>query len=150
MNYVQYDPQHLSQLDITLTGGDFFSIPRHMPGRLTSEDYVFFKWPRGFNPAEYTIVVSANDTAGSPIRRISPLKSQVELPFTIIDAYGMIGVLPNTNSRKPAFWERLNRGSTYYIPDVGTSSGVHSMERHGVLTSGVFAPNLISYKFAEQ
>jgi hypothetical protein len=126
------------QTDITLTGGEFLSLPRMLPGRLNTEDFVFFHWPPHLNPKDYTVVISTNDTAGPIYRKISPLMNQVNLPFVQTDAYATIGVIPTTDGRKSQFWSRLNRGSTYGIPNVPLNTGMqYNMQRHGVLTSAV-------------
>lgn len=134
---------HRTQLDITRFAGPTFSIPKQMPGRILSDDFVFFSWAQSINPADYWVAISSNDTSGPIFRKIAPLDRQVELPYVHIDAYGMLVVLPATNENLPRFIARLSRGSTYVIPDVKGKPGTYQMGRHGVLTSGVATSNLV-------
>lgn len=129
---------HRVQCDITYSGQDFLSLPRFLPGRLNTDDFVFFNWPNNFNSSGYHVVISTNDVAGPTYRRISKLAGQVEVPFVQLDAYAVIGVIHETNENKPQFWSRLNRGSTYSIPEVSQNRGAkYEMTRHGVLTAAV-------------
>lgn len=130
----------LQQLDIPFSHGHFFHLPKGLPGRVNTDDFVFFNLPAGLNPVEYSVVVSSIDTSGPPLRTIGSLQESVELPFVQYGAHGKILVIPKRNPNLPSFFARLNRGSTYTIPDVrgkhrpGMS---HEMIRHGVLTAGV-------------
>jgi len=134
-----YHP-HSLQADITLAGNKFISIPRETPGRLNTDDFVFFNWPSTVNPNEYTVVVESMDTAGAQYRKVAPLSKQINLPFVQFDAHALIGVIPNHDERKPQFWARLNRGSTYQLPTVPRgASGKFTMQLHGVITASVNA-----------
>lgn len=87
------------------------------------------------------VAVETIDTSNpqSPIRTIGPLRGEVELPHVHFDAYGTIYVLPSVDPRKPTFYARLNRGSTYTIPDVSRArqpGGKYEMRRHGMLVAG--------------
>ena len=142
--YFPSEGSHLYQLDIPRTSGNFFSIPKHSPGRVNTDDFVFFVWPHNFNFQDYTVVMSSNDVAGPQFRKIGPMGRQIELPYVHIDAYGTIGVIPTLNPNLPQFWGRLNRGSTYEIPLV-SSPGKYTMKRiGGVLTSAVSVSNIIN------
>lgn len=105
------------QLDILATRPDWFTLPRHLPMRLSGEDFVFFTWPCGLDPEKYTVVVEVLDTSGAPYRGIGKLKKSVELPHVQYGWHSRIGVLPDTEEL-PAFEAELVRGSTYEIPDV--------------------------------
>jgi hypothetical protein len=141
-----YNP-HPQQLDITLSGQDFLSIPEHMPGRLNTDDFVYFEYSNLRDPNNYTVVISSNDTSGSQFRSIGPLRKFVKLPFVQLDAYGVIGLVPNNDHTKPQFWGRLNRASTYVVPSVGGKPGKYALERHGVLTAAVSDSHLLdSYR----
>lgn len=131
------------QLEISLTSQWFGEIPKYMPMRLNTDDFVFFTWPQHLNPQNFMVVMSVNSTAGSLYRSIGPLKKQVELPYNKFDAYAVIGVIPKSDPRLPSFWQRLNRASTYHIPHNYVPGGQHMMARSGVLTSAVTLDNLL-------
>lgn len=144
-SYRGYDPRyHPTQLDITYSSGHFFSLPKNLPGRLNTDDFVFFKWQNNIQAMEYDVVISSNDTAGPRFRKIGSLDVQLKLPEVILDADALIGVIPKKDRSKPSFWGRLNRASTYSIPRVPMRPGQYSLERHGVLTSAVSHSNLAS------
>lgn len=130
----------LQQLDIPFSHGHFFHLPKNLPGRVNTDDFIFFNIPAGIDASDYTVVVSSIDTSGPPLRTIGMLSESVELPFVHYGAHGKVMVIPTRNPNLPSFFSRLNRGSTYSIPDVrrkhqpGMS---HEMIRHGVLTAGV-------------
>lgn len=130
----------LQQLDIPFSHGHFFHLPKSTPGRVNTDDFVFFNIPAGLKKTDYTVVVSSLDTSGGPLRTIGALQDSVELPFVQYGAHGKLLVIPTHNPHLPSFFARLNRGSTYTIPDVRgkhTPGMTHEMTRHGVLTAGV-------------
>jgi hypothetical protein len=99
------------------------------------------------NPADYMVVVDTLDTSNprAPYRTIGQLRGEVELPHVQFDAYASIYVMPKIDPNRPTFYARLNRGSTYDIPDVSgecKSGGKYEMRRHGMLTAGVDQSNL--------
>lgn len=119
------------QLDIVWTNPQWFTLPRHLPGRLSATDFVFFRWCGDLNPADYTVVVESLDTAGPRFRSIGQLRREVELPHVMFDWHAQIGVVPNRPSL-PSFEAELVRGSTYVIPSTHGRNGRFQMERHGV------------------
>lgn len=126
------------QLDIPLSNGKFFNISKHVPGRVMTDDFVFFNNYNGIiDPSKYGVYMSSNDMAAeSPLRFISPLQMRVELPHVHLDAYAKVYVQPlNKDKRLPFYVGRLNRGSTYSVPHINTP-GTHQLHMHGVLTSG--------------
>lgn len=122
------------QLDIIATNPGTFTIPRHVAGRLTAQDFIYFHWPASFDPSRYTVAVESLDTAGPPFRGISKLKKTVELPHVMYGWHVRVGVLPDSD-RLPAFEAELGRASTYIIPETGRANGRFQMERHGGYTS---------------
>ena len=131
--------QHL-QFDMPLSNGKFFSLPKHIPGRVNMDDFIFFTIPKDINIEKYVVAVDTLDTSGSSLRVISSLSDQVELPHVHQDAYARVAVIPRTDETLPVFYARLNRGSTYIIPP-GLSKDrkigmKYEMERHGTLTAG--------------
>lgn len=134
-------PQDFVQLDIPFSNANFFVIPKHMPGRVRVDDYIFFSYPPNMNPDDYMVVVQSLDTSNpSILRTIGPLRVNVELPHVMFDAYSSIFVMPKADPKKPTFYSRLNRGSTYHIQDVFAihRPGMkHEMVRHGMLSAGV-------------
>ncbi len=135
------------QLDLPLSGGKFYSIPKHIPGRVNVDDFVFFNYPSNVNPSDYEVVITTLDTSqpSSHLRRIGPLRTNVELPHVHFDAYASIYVMPKSDPTKHTWYARLNRGSTYTLPAV---SGIHrhgvkhEMYRSGVLSAGADVSNL--------
>lgn len=133
--------QKIVQLDTPFSNGRFFSLPKFLPGRVNVDDFVFFNYPHTMDPNEYMIALETLDTSNphAPVRTIGPLRSEAELPHVHYDAYASIFVLPKVDPLKPTFYARLNRGSTYSIPDVSRShqpGGKYEMRRHGMLTAG--------------
>lgn len=141
---IGYDPRyHPTQLDIPYSSANFFTLPENLPGRLNTDDFIFFKWQQNINPMEYDVIISSNDTAGSPWRNLGSLNVQIKLPEVYFDADSQIGVVPKRDSSKPSFWGRLNRASTYSIPLVKSYPALkYNLERHGVLTAAVGKSNL--------
>lgn len=133
---------HQVQLDIPYSSGHFFSLPENLPGRLNTDDFIFFRWQQNISPMEYDVVISSNDTSGAPFRTIGSLGQQVKLPQVYLDADAMVGVIPKRDPSKPSFWGRLNRASTYDIPLVSSRYGKYNLSRHGVLTAAVSMSNL--------
>lgn len=133
--------QTMVQLDIPFSNGKFFSLPKFLPMRVNVDDFLFFNVPQSMNPMDYMVAVETLDTSnpGSPIRTIGPLRDAVELPHTQFDAYGAVYIFPRIDPTKPTFFSRLNRGSTYDIPDISRvhrPGGKYEMRRHGMLTAG--------------
>jgi hypothetical protein len=137
---------HHIQLDQPFSNGKFYSLPKHLPGRVNVDDFVFFHYPASMNPDDFSVVVDTLDTSGpTHLRKIGPLRPNVELPFVHYDAYASIYVIPNNDPRKHTYYSRLSRGSTYYIPEINGvhRPGVkHEMFRSGVLNSGTDSSNL--------
>jgi hypothetical protein len=119
------------QLDILATRADWFTLPRHVPGRLNAEDFVFFDWPRTLNNCRYTVVVEVLDNAGPTYRGIGKLQKSVELPHVQYDWHARIALVPDSTTM-PVFESELNRGSTYVVPDVGKANGRFQMVSHGM------------------
>jgi hypothetical protein len=134
--------QKVQQLDLPLSNAHFGILPKNLPGRMWTDDFVYFNFPDNIRPGDYMIATTTLDTSGSPLRTIGPLKTTVELPQVIFDAYGTILVFPRDNPNLPTFFARLNRGSSYLIPDVRQThkKGMkHEMRRiGGILTAGSF------------
>jgi len=133
--------QNFVQLDLPFSNGHFYSLPKQLPGRVNVDDFVFFNIPAGINPEDYMIAVETLDTStpSEPIRTIGVLRESAELPHVHYDAYASIFIIPKTDSRKPTFYARLNRGSTYTIPNIGRCHQIgakYEMRRHGMLTAG--------------
>jgi hypothetical protein len=124
------------QLDHSLHTWTSIGLPHTVPGRLSSEDFVFFNWtPGALDVANYSVIMTSNDTSGPKWRKIGKLREQIKLPEVILDAYAEIGVLHDSKDWYPSFYSRLNRGSTYIIPIV-SKPGAYDMKRLGVLSSG--------------
>lgn len=138
--------QKFVQLDTPLSNGKFYTLPKHLPGRVNVDDFVFFHYPTNMIPDDYMIAVDTLDTSGpTHIRTIGPLRPNVELPHVHFDAYASIYVIPKADPTKHTFYARLSRGSTYTIPEIRGlhRPGVkHEMMRSGVLNSGTDVSNL--------
>jgi len=133
--------QKFVQLDIPFSNGKFFSLPKHLPGRVNVDDFIFFDFPETMNPLDYMVAVDTLDTTNpkAPIRTIGHLRRDVELPHVQFNAYGSVYIMPKVDPRKPTFYARLNRGSTYSIPNVShvhQPGGKYEMRRHGMLVAG--------------
>jgi len=133
------------QLDLPFSNGKNYSLPKHLPGVVNVDDFVFFTFPNNINPADYDVAVDTLDTSsGISIRKIGELRKNVELPHVHFDAYASIYVLPKTDPSKHTYYARLSRGSTYVLHEIRGihRQGIkHEMARHGVLNSGIDASN---------
>lgn len=119
------------QLDILLSQPEFYIIPKHLPGRLMTTDFMFFRWSCDFDVRRYCVVVESSDVSGDSVfRNIGPLQKTIELPHVRFGAYSRIGVIPDSE-QLPSFEAELIRGSTYIIPDTHGKNGRFQMERHG-------------------
>jgi hypothetical protein len=128
------------QTDLPFAGGKFYGLPKHLPGRVNVDDFVFFSFPDDMNPDDYMVAIDTLDTSQpTHIRTIGSLRANVEIPFVHLDAYASIYVIPKTNPSKHTYYARLSRGSSYRIPSI---KGIHrpgikhEMIRTGVLNSG--------------
>lgn len=119
------------QLDILFSQSNFFTLPRYLPGRLNTDDFIFFRWCSTIDPKNYDVVVESNDVSGPSYRKISPLLESVELPHVRFPWRGRLGVIPK-NDKLPSFESELSRGSTYIIPDTHGKNGRFQMEKHGM------------------
>ncbi len=128
------------QLDTPFSNGKFYGLPKHLPGRVNVDDFVFFSFPASVTPDDYYVVIETLDTSGpTHLRRIGPLRENVELPHVHYSAYASIFVIPKTDPTKHTYYARLSRGSSYRIPEIKGihRPGVkHEMGRTGVLNSG--------------
>jgi hypothetical protein len=131
---------HHTQFDILYSHRDFGILPKHLPGRVLEDDYIYFHVPAEMNASLYDVVIESMDTAApTPFRNLGSLSQvSVPLPFVYLDAYARVFVIPKSNPSLPTFFARLNRGSTYTIPSVGrTPPGAKiQMKRSGALTAG--------------
>jgi hypothetical protein len=131
----------IQQLDLPFSNGHFYNIPKNVPGRLNVDDFVFFNIPSSVDASEYTVVVTTLDTSQLPHRTIGKLIKSVELPHVHFGAHGQILLIPTNNPHLPTYYSRLNRGSTYDIPEVHPAlhkTGMkYELTRHGVLTAGI-------------
>lgn len=130
---MQYSREHNFQLDLPFAGPNFINLPKQLPGRQNTDDFVYFKFPAWLK-GKYSVLVESADTAGARFRKIGPLQTMVELPIVLYNAESLIAVVPDTNANLPTFYGRLNRASTYIIPDQRTP-GKFEMTRTGVLTA---------------
>lgn len=133
------------QLDLPFANGKFYSLPKHLPGRVNVDDFVFFSFPESMNPKDYMVAIDTLDTSQhTHIRTIGELRANVELPFVHLDAYASIYVIPKYDSSKHTYYARLSRGSTYTIPNLQGKhipGAKHEMKRSGVLNSGTDISN---------
>lgn len=133
------------QTDLPFANGKFYSLPKHLPGRVNVDDFVFFSFPDSMNPNDYMVAIDTLDTSQpTHIRTIGPLRTNVELPFVHLDAYASIYVIPATDPTKHTYYARLSRGNSYKIPLIKGlhRPGVkHEMIRTGVLNSGTDSSN---------
>jgi hypothetical protein len=133
------------QTDLPLANGKFYGLPKHLPGRVNTDDFVFFNIPSEINPSDYEVVIESLDTSQhTHLRKIGTLMANVEIPFVHLDAYASIYVMPKVDPTKHTFYARLSRGSTYTIPVVQGlhRPGIkHEMKRGGVLLSGADSSN---------
>jgi len=138
--------QKFVQLDAPFAGGKFYGLPKHLPGRVNVDDFVFFNYPSTMNPNDYMVVVETLDTSGpTHLRTIGPLRENVELPFVHYDAYASIYVIPTSDPSKHTYYARLSRGSLYTLktlPGKHRPGVKHEMHRAGVLNSGTDDSNL--------
>lgn len=133
--------QKVQQLDLPWSNSKFYTLPKHLPGRVNTDDFVYFNYPSWMNGNDYVVAITTLDTSAGPLRTIGPLsQGNIEIPHIQLDPYGSIYVIPKNNPNLPRFYSRLNRASTYEIPDVSKTHRpgvVHEMRRHGMLTAGV-------------
>lgn len=121
------------QQDHLLTNTKFYSIPKEVPGRVSLEDFIRFKWDSSLYPHTYDVVVESLDLSGpTNFRKIGKLSSTLELPHVKFASHAKIGVLPQ-DPRLPSFWSELVRGATYIIPNTNGQNGEFAMELHGVI-----------------
>lgn len=122
------------QLDILATGGNWFTIPDYVPGRLNAKDFINFHWHPTINPSDYTVVVETLDMSdNNPLKGISKLAKNVRLPHVQFGWNPILLLVPNSSS-KPMFRGILNRASTYIVPDV-RGNGIFPLEEHGMKIS---------------
>lgn len=117
------------QFDIPYAGPKWFTIPKHVQGRLMADDFVYFEGG-DIDRNNYQVVVESLDVAGTPYRSIGTLKDTVKLPFVIFSPTAKIALIPNS-THHPRFVSTLVRGATYIIPKTNGKRGTFIMERLG-------------------
>lgn len=122
------------QLDLYRYGSNYLSIPKYIPGRLNSDDFIFFNWSSELEPVlnHYTVVIEALDNSGATMRSISKLRKAVEIPYVQLGWYPRLGLVPDTPNL-PLFEGQMIRGSTYDIPTTNGKNGEFQLRRHGML-----------------
>lgn len=111
---------------------DFYTLPKHLPGRMNTDDFVFFDFScSGIDCCDYTVVVESLDVSGPTYRSIGKLQKAIELPHVKFGWSPKIGVIPNSE-HLPAFEAEMVRGNTYAIPNTYGRNGRFQMVRHGV------------------
>ncbi len=132
-------PPRVVQTDTMRDGGEFMKLPKTASGRVTTDDFVFFRWPSSIHPNDYVVAMDTMDTT-QPMRQIGDLEATKELPNVILDAHAHIYVIPKTNPNLPRFYARLSRANTYILPEVFKNHvpGVrYQMQRYGMPTGAV-------------
>ena len=119
------------QADILLTSGKYYTLPKTLPGRVTTEDFVYFVWPSDFKPQLYTVAVESNDTLGATWRSIGPLMKNVELPHVYFGSNAKIALVPSRGDL-PRYVSYLDRGNTYIVRKTQSGNGVFQMEKAGI------------------
>ena len=132
---------HRLQIETSFANRNFGLLPKHLPGRVNTDDFVFFQVPDSFPKNAYSVVIQTTDTSnpGSNLRNLGDYANQVELPFIHFGSDLDIYLMPKTSSSLPTYRGRLNRGSTYIVParTNGHHGNVVEMRRTGMLTAGV-------------
>jgi len=98
------------QFDIPYTTGFVFTIPDHVKGRLTKDEYVFFNI-LDIDPRNYQLVV---ESFNGDLRRVGPLQEKMRLPHVRFTNDAFLLISP-TKSILPTFIGILERGKKYTI-----------------------------------
>lgn len=128
------------QNDILLSQPTFYQIPRNVPGRTLTTDFLTVLMPDRFPASRYQVVVETLMKTDGPHpywRSIGRLNSwgvkndavKLEIPHVHFSPYAKIAILPDSDSL-PAFYGQLVRGGTYHIPKV-PSNGSYQMTQFG-------------------
>ena len=98
------------QFDIPLTTQYHFITPTDVPGRITTEDFLFFENNPRVNFFDYDVVV---ESYNGKFKRLGRLNSSVQLPHTHFLNDALIVVVPRTDATKPRFVGTVQRGKVY-------------------------------------
>ena len=122
------------QLDTYNLNSEFLSMPKYIPGRNCSSNFLYFKWCNELAQLvdKYTVVIQAASVSGAIWRGISKLREAVELPQVQLGQGVMVALLPE-HSNLPVFVAELIRGSLYIIPETNGVNGRYQMDREGML-----------------
>ena len=122
------------QNDMYKYGAEFLSMPKYIPGRLTTADFLEFKWCNELAPYvnQYTVAIETLDTSGATYRGISTLRQMVEIPPVQLPSPARIALIPSSKNL-PMFVANLVSGSLYIIPETGGVNGIYQMDREGML-----------------
>ena len=116
--------------DILWTNSSFI-IPDFLPGRLMTDDFIFFNIPDSIDPFSYHVAIESMNTRGpSPYRIISKVQQRIRLPHVYFSPDAKIVVLPITEGL-PVFFGTLKRGGTYMIPKDIFTSGIFPLIKTG-------------------
>jgi len=131
--------QKTVQLDTPLANAKFGILPKHLPGVVNTDYFIYFHVPCGMDASQYDVVIESMDTS-SPctLRNLGSLsRINVELPAVHFAADARVFVMPHSNAKLPTYYARLNRGSTYVITKIANPvyGQKYEMARHGILTS---------------
>lgn len=114
------------QYDIPLTTQYHYSIPSDVPGRTTSQDFVYFNY-NGVIPDPHNYIVSFQSYSGEFLG-VAPLSQTVKLPHVHISPDSMIMLLPNSLGL-PRFIGTVQRGKTYEVTmNSGQRAGCYIMK----------------------
>ena len=122
------------QLDTYNLNSEFLSMPKYVPGRLNSDNFLYFKWCNELAPHvdRYTVVIETLSVSGATYRGISKLREVVEIPPVHLGQNIRIGLIPDIGSL-PMFEGELIRGSLYIIPETNGVNGSYQLDREGML-----------------
>lgn len=121
------------QLDTYNLNSEFLSMPKFIPGRLNSDQFLYFKWCGELERYvdKYTVVIETASVSGAINRGISKLREAVEIPPVHLGQNVRVGLIPESE-HLPMFEAELIRGSLYIIPDTKGVNGRYQMRREGM------------------
>jgi len=100
------------QFDIPLSTQFYFITPTDVPGRRTSEDFLFFTSTSPITFSDYDVLV---ESFNGKFKKIGQLAPSVLLPHVHFLNDALVLVVPKRPSSKPKFIGTIQRGKQYTL-----------------------------------
>jgi hypothetical protein len=101
------------QFDIPLTTQYYFITPTDVPGRITTDDFLFFtSTDSSIKFSDYDVLV---ESFNGKFKKLGQLSTKVQLPHVHFLNDALLLVLPKNSVAEPKFIGTIQRGKQYVL-----------------------------------